>query len=383
MKIENRYRDVCVSLFICHLFFMKLYLIYLIYFLSSINAFIFNRKVPPVKPVNNPISDIDRYNLLWFVVAQTDEICIDKPYKVVVWDKSYAIWKTRNGTFYAVDDICSHRGVSLSTGKICDKQIVCPYHAFAFDGNGVLQKVPGLNFTSSPVYNLERFSVIEKNGWIYLNTAPIPTGFDNGLLEQLNSNIFLEPEATDRTMDVVLLNMEFNTCPRLVSENSLDVMHIGYVHTFGNSDNPAPTYEFPPRKIGLFHFRTSYGYISGSNSMVKKLFKLDTIDIENEFILPHTTVARIKFGEGLTNTVITAACPISANKTRLFVKTYRNFMRGFLGNAVFRTSMKQTLLEDKGVIENIDLAHMDGKFNMKYDKLQNTYRTFYKWLVHA
>ena len=32
----------------------------------------------------------------------------------------------------------------------------------------------------------------------------------------------------------------------------------------------------------------------------------------------------------------------------------------------------------KVVVENIDMKYMDGKFNMKFDKLQNTYKSFYK-----
>jgi hypothetical protein len=43
--------------------------------------------------------------------------------------------------------------------------------------------------------------------------------------------------------------------------------------------------------------------------------------------------------------------------------------------------MKTTMLQDKAVVENIDMRFMDGKFNMKYDKLQNTYKTFYKRLI--
>jgi hypothetical protein len=44
--------------------------------------------------------------------------------------------------------------------------------------------------------------------------------------------------------------------------------------------------------------------------------------------------------------------------------------------------MRTTMLQDKAVVENIDMRYMEGKFNMKYDKLQNTYKTFYKRFVH-
>jgi hypothetical protein len=60
------------------------------------------------------------------------------------------------------------------------------------------------------------------------------------------------------------------------------------------------------------------------------------------------------------------------------VKTYRNFFREPIFDGWFRGLMKDTLNQDKVVIESIKNENMDGKFNMKFDKLQNTYKTLYK-----
>ena len=114
--------------------------------------------------------------------------------------------------------------------------------------------------------------------------------------------------------------------------------------------------------------------------MVKKVFDIKQLQIENEFILPHTTVARVIF-DPYVSTVITFALPISETKSRLFVKTYRNFWQNSIGDAFTENMMRTTMLQDKVVVENIDMRFMDGKFNMKYDKLQNTYKTFYKRLI--
>ena len=327
------------------------------------------------------VSVKERYDLSWYVVSETKEMD-ERPKKVTVWGKNYVLWKTSYNKYHALEDVCSHRGVELSRGCIINDEIQCPYHGYQFSGTGNLTKVPGLHFEPSPIYNIPRFSLVEKNGWLYLNTNPIPWNITEEHMEILNSNIFLEPEAVDQTMSVVLLNKDFNTYGRLVSENSLDIMHIGYVHTFGNRERPAPSFEDPPKIVGLFHFRTSYLYGSGKQSMIKKIFNIDTIDVENEFVLPHSTVARIKFGRGFVNTVITSACPINATSTRLFVKSYRNFFHGFMFDKMFEKLMEDTLLQDKEVIEGIKNENMDGKFNMKYDKLQNVYRTMYRQYIH-
>jgi hypothetical protein len=64
----------------------------------------------------------------------------------------------------------------------------------------------------------------------------------------------------------------------------------------------------PYKQIAPGHWKTSYIYESGKKSMVYKIFNIHKIDIDNEFSLPHTTIARVKFGDGFVNTVVTAAC---------------------------------------------------------------------------
>lgn len=379
----------------------KLYLILIIIFLyrnfytnstfSLLKPFlkIFNY----LKPVTNApliskqmetveLTPQERYDLSWYVVSETRELDDEKPKKITVWGKDYVIWKTKDNKYRALENSCSHRGVELSRGCVINDEIQCPYHGFQFSGTGNLTKVPGMNFEPSIVQNIPRYSLVEKHGWLYLNTYEIPWNISDSQMDILNANIFIEPEANDSKMSVVLLNKLFHSYGRIVSENSLDVMHIGYVHTFGNKERPAPMIEDPPKTVGLFHFKTSYLYKSGKKSMIKRIFKINDIDIDNEFVLPHSTVARVKFGDGLVNTVITSACPINATSTRLFVKSYRNFFHGWIYDKIFEKLMDDTLLQDKSVIEGIDLHNMEGRFNMKYDKLQNVYRTLYKKYIH-
>ena len=202
----------------------------------------------------------------------------------------------------------------------------------------------------------------------------------------MQENIFVEEEAgrndsSTEPFSVVFLDMDFNCYSRILSENSLDVMHIGFVHTFGNRKNPAPIEIHPPKLVGPHHFKTSYMYEAGERSMSRRYFKVKDLIIENEFILPHTTIARVIFGD-YVSTVVTFALPISENKSKLFVKTYRNFWQNPMGDKISRDLMWQTMLQDKAIVENISPLLEDGKFNMRFDKLQNTYKTFYKKFVH-
>jgi phenylpropionate dioxygenase-like ring-hydroxylating dioxygenase large terminal subunit len=316
----------------------------------------------------------DHFDLQWYVIGTKLDFPINKPIKSTIWGKNYVVWRSEKDEYVGLDDACSHKGASLSKGKICNNNVVCPYHGYEFNSSGTLTKVPGICFHPSPIYDIPKYQVIEKNGWVYLNTHFNKTG------ESMTENIF-EEEEISRNDSVVFLKMDFNCYSRILSENSLDVMHIGFVHSFGNSKNPRPIEEHPPRLVGMHHYKTSYLYESGDESVARKVFGAKQLRIENEFILPHTTVARVMFGD-YVSTVITFALPISENKSRLFVKTYRNFWNNQLGDMVTENMMYNTMLQDKVIVENIDKRVMEGKFNMKFDKLQNTYKTFYKKFIH-
>ena len=368
------------------------------------NKYAFSRSPPLTKSIIDypkltceTLTEQDNYDLQWYVIGTPSDFTIDKPKKITVWNKNYVVWRNETGQYTALDDVCSHKGASLAGGYTNNGSVVCPYHGYEFSNNGQLQKVPGICFQPSPVQNLAKFDVVEKHGWVYLNTfsdlvrgrspQQLTTESTEGAQWSLvtnkpaiTENIFVEEEVL-RNDSAVFLDMNFNCYSRILSENSLDVMHIGFVHTFGNKKNPAPTEIHPPRLEAPHHFKTSYMYEAGENSLARKIFNVKDLIIENEFILPHTTIARVIFGDHVS-TVVTFALPISENKSRLFVKTYRNFWQNPIGDKISRDLMWQTMLQDKAIVENISPLLEDGKFNMRFDKLQNTYKMFYKKFVH-
>lgn len=345
---------------------------------SSKNVLPANTLLNYPKLTYNELTEQDRYDLQWYVVGKSSDFVKNKPYKARIWNKNYVVWKNNDGNYTALDDVCSHKGASLSAGKVVNDNIMCPYHGYEFNCNGTLTHVPGICFHPSPVYDLPKYDIVDKNGWVYINTMTQLRG-DN--VTEFEEQIFVEPEIA-KNYSVVHLNMNYNCYSRVLSENSLDIMHIAFVHTFGNAKRPNPSKEEPPKLVGKHHYKSRYYYEAGQDSMARKIFGAKDLVIENEFILPHTTVARVIFGD-YVSTVITFALPIGENKSKLFVKTYRNFWQNNFGNMITKNTMYNTMLQDKVVVENIDSRFMDGKFNMKFDKLQNTYKSFYKKFIHS
>ena len=322
----------------------------------------------------------------WYVIGENTEFEQNKLYKKTVWNKHYVVWKTNN-QYFALNNECSHRGASLSNGELINNHVSCPYHGYEFNSSGVLCVVPGLNFKNSACHNIQSYQIKEKNGWVYLNTG--------ALITEPSVPIYGEPEGDNSNCTANFLNIPFNAYARILSENSLDVMHIAYVHTFGNKQVPSPIKEVPPKKQTdyPYHYKTEYVYTAGEDSVAKKIFNSSYLEVDNEFILPHTQIVRVNFNNYIS-TIVTFATPINITHSQFYMKTYRSYwykptannvfdyLYNFIGDMITSKMMIDTGLQDKAVVENINPLYMDGKYNMKYDKIQNVYRKLYEKLIH-
>jgi NAD(P)H-dependent nitrite reductase small subunit len=65
-------------------------------------------------------------------VAKANEIAPGKGKMVEVEGKKIALFNVE-GSFYAIDDTCTHRGGPLSDGVLDEKEVTCPWHGGRFD----------------------------------------------------------------------------------------------------------------------------------------------------------------------------------------------------------------------------------------------------------
>jgi len=340
----------------------------------------------------------DKGQLTWYPIGFSSDFSI-KPTRITIRDVNYVVWKDKN-VYYGMRDVCSHQGSSFILGKVCKNTISCPYHGYIFDGsNGELIQIPKLPHVESQSHNVDCFKVVEKGDMVYFNTVPVQNEEMKTQIDE--SHIFVEPEFNDKRQRVVYLSEDFEHHAKFVSVNSLDICHIGFVHSFGNKKSPNPLHNSKIMKVEdqgqEHHYKIVYEYIAGENSLVNKIYNFDNITVENEYVLPHTTVARVKFGT-MTSTIITHALPISNFKTKLFVKAYRSYWSyyheentlyllhpfesiiNYFGDKLTYNTMYNTLKQDKAIVDNIDKTSyegMHGKFSIIYDMFSNHYKKNY------
>ena len=65
-------------------------------------------------------------------VAKTDEIAPGQARRVEVHGRRLALFNV-DGSYYAIDDTCTHKGGSLSEGAIAGEEVTCPWHGAKFN----------------------------------------------------------------------------------------------------------------------------------------------------------------------------------------------------------------------------------------------------------
>jgi phenylpropionate dioxygenase-like ring-hydroxylating dioxygenase large terminal subunit len=105
----------------------------------------------------------------WYGVLFSREL-LDKPKKIRRFDLDLALFRDSKGKANCLVDVCPHRGVELSAGKIIRDNLTCPFHGFQFDGRGVCQKIP-CNPAKKQIPTVMRaghFPLREEHGIIWL-----------------------------------------------------------------------------------------------------------------------------------------------------------------------------------------------------------------------
>ena len=67
-------------------------------------------------------------------VCRVEEIPVGLGRAFQVAGRAVAVFRSRTGAVFAVENRCPHRGGPLADGMLVGEQVVCPLHAFRYHG---------------------------------------------------------------------------------------------------------------------------------------------------------------------------------------------------------------------------------------------------------
>ena len=113
----------------------------------------------------------------WYAIAPSSAVTSAKPIGIKRFGRRFALWRGKDGRVVGLPDRCSHRAAILSTGKIREGCIECPYHGLRFDSAGRCVLIPanGTNASIPDGFDLSPITVREAHGLVwYWNGAGEP-----------------------------------------------------------------------------------------------------------------------------------------------------------------------------------------------------------------
>ncbi|MFB2936631.1 Rieske 2Fe-2S domain-containing protein [Aerosakkonemataceae cyanobacterium BLCC-F154] len=189
-------------------------------------------------------NDRDRFDWqeAWYPVHYLADLDKSQPTPFTLLGRDIVIWWDKNASSWRVfDDKCPHRLARLSEGRVAEDGLLeCPYHGWAFAGNGNCERIPQ-QVADSKAETSKRACVaslptIEKQGMLFV----YPGKPENAALTKVPIVDAIEENPDEWTCINTFRDLPYDALTLL--ENVLDASHVPYTHhrTVGNRSNASP-----------------------------------------------------------------------------------------------------------------------------------------------
>jgi phenylpropionate dioxygenase-like ring-hydroxylating dioxygenase large terminal subunit len=312
----------------------------------------------------------------WYALAFSDEITT-KPSRHRVLAQDLVMWRNLEGRVRVLSDTCIHRGGSLSGGWTEDDVVVCPYHGWGFDGEGVCTKMPA-NRGQLPVSKKARvdaYPVEERHGWVWVfmgddpsQSPPIP---DLSILD-------------DPSFRGVRGEWLWDGNYERVVENGTDVAHTPWVHgsIFGNRKEPEVT-EFDVES-GEWHASLSTRMTPRKEPSRGRFIKHDMrpdapkLEVSTMFHFPSIVMIHIKVPRLGSQIIWDTNIPLDEHTTLTKYVALRQFAMSRFTDFIAKKQIARVFEQDDVVVRDLKPElipeELRGELHLKSDVMSLEYR---------
>jgi phenylpropionate dioxygenase-like ring-hydroxylating dioxygenase large terminal subunit len=299
----------------------------------------------------------------WYPVSYIADLDRTKPTAFTLLDQDLVIWWDQN-TWRTFADRCPHRLARLSEGRIADDGLIeCPYHGWAFSGDGQCDRIPqqpeGGTAHTSPRACVKSYATTTAQGLLFV--------YLGGNAQQVKVPII---DALERSPDEWVLLNTFRDLPYDAStllENVLDSSHLPFTHhkSVGNRANAAPV-ELELGQSG----KAGFTGIWAEGPRKGTLGKQDTVFIAPNMMWHDLTSKQF----GVTMTVVYAT-PMRKGECRLFARFPFQFSSKIPKFLIKLTPQWYSHISQNAILEDdqIFLHHQERYLELQKDNFAKAY----------
>lgn len=270
--------------------------------------------VVKILPMPAPLSRDPVARSLWHPAALARDLPPGALRPAVVLGEEIAVWRGAGG-LHAWQDLCVHRGVRLSLGKIVNGcSLRCAYHGWTYDENGQCLQMPAHPSLKPPLKARVQTYVCEERAglvWVslggFLEALPELAEFGDAAFRAIPCGPY--PSAAG--------------APRLI-ENFLDVAHLPIVHegTLGVAGQA----EIVPYEVALEDDgRPVARDIRIFQPNPEGLAQAGQVAYEYGILSPFTAYLRKRLPEGRCFTLLFAVSPVSETESVAYFTVFMNY----------------------------------------------------------
>ncbi len=270
------------------------------------------------------------YINFWYPTCESSQLT-DKPLKRRMLGQDFVLFRDADGVAHCLSNTCTHRGGSLSSGKVKGDNVMCPYHGWEFDGEGHCQYIPSLGKDAKiPARaRVDAYPTQERYGLVFAFLGDLPEEERPPLLHIAEYG----PDGPIEGWTSTIQQFEWGFDYKRSMENGIDPAHNEFVHpTHGFSGN-RENYSVKPPELIQTEWGTGFWGKSLAPPLAEKKMRETSgrsgnavihagtghIGISSIWTFIHPT-PEMKIHQYLFE------CPVDEANTSLYLINLRNFM---------------------------------------------------------
>lgn len=283
----------------------------------------------------------------WYAVCRTADLGRRRPLPVRLFGRALALFRDEQGRAAVLEDRCAHRHAPLSAGRVCAGRLQCPYHGWAYDGEGRVVQVPALGPDAKLTHELRGTALpcAEQDGLVWAwPGASTPTAGPRRIAT------FDEPGWTRFTMKT-----RFRGTVEACLENFLDCPHATFVH---RGWFRAPTQHPVQARVTTLDDGAVAEYFDEprQGSVIWALFapRRGGMTHTDRFIAPATSCVDYVFPGGLAYNITSTCSPVQGDQIEVFtVMSFRFRGLGQLVRLFFEPLSRWIIHQDVRMLQRV------------------------------